>query len=205
MRFSANTGFLWKELPFLERIARAASAGFHALEFHDEAQGEESGALSDALGQAGLQVLGLNTRMGEPVGCAAIPGAGDQARRDFDAALALAERVDAAAIHVTAGKTAEPGARDAYLAHLDWAGQQTTHTLLIEPICRAAMPGYFLHIVGHVQIASAPERAEPDVGDLDYASLLPALIAEGYDGAFGCEYRARGPVEDGLGWLRAWS
>ncbi|MEL6425068.1 MAG: TIM barrel protein, partial [Pseudomonadota bacterium] len=139
------------------------------------------------------------------------------------------------------------GARDAYLAHLDWAAQQTTHTLLIEPICRAAMPGYFLHsldqaasviadlgranikvmfdcfhietehgeclarykahadIVGHVQIASVPERAEPDGGDLDYASLLPALIAEGYDGAFGCEYRARGPVEDGLGWLRAWS
>lgn len=245
MRFSANTGFLWKELPFLERIARAAAAGFDALEFHDEAQGEDPAALSDALAAAGLPVLGLNTRMGDTVGCAAIPGAADQARRDFEVAHAVAERVGAGAIHVTAGKTDAAGAREAYLAHLDWAVGQTDRTLLIEPICRAAIPGYFLHDldeavrvirdlghdririmfdcfhvetehgqtlarytacaahVGHVQIASVPGRAEPVGGTLDYATLLPALVAAGYDGAFGCEYRPAGTVEEGLAWRDA--
>jgi hydroxypyruvate isomerase len=32
-RFSANLGFLWPELPFLERFAAAAAAGFDAVEY----------------------------------------------------------------------------------------------------------------------------------------------------------------------------
>lgn len=37
---AANTGFLFKDRPFIERIAAAAAAGFDAVEFHDEAQRE---------------------------------------------------------------------------------------------------------------------------------------------------------------------
>jgi hydroxypyruvate isomerase len=55
-------------------------------------------------------------------------------------------------------------------------------------------------LVGHVQIASMPERAEPDGGALDYAALLPALVEAGYGGAFGCEYR---PTRDPSGALAA--
>lgn len=244
-RFSANTGFLWKSLPFLERIERAAAAGFEAVEFHDEAQSADPAALDDTLARSGLPVTGLNVRMGETSGCAAIPERADQARREIDAAVALAERLGAGAVHVLAGRTEAAGAEDAFRAALTHALDAGDRTILIEPICRAKMPGYFLHDlghaariideighprlkilfdcfhveqehgdvrarfennvarVGHVQIASFPDRAEPFAGALDYSELLPAFRAAGYAGRFGCEYTPAASVEEGLGWRHA--
>ena len=236
-RFSANTGFLWRDLPFLERIDRAAAAGFDALEFHDEAQEADTAALSETLERNDLPVLSLNTRMGMTLGSAALPG--DRARREIDEAAALAARIGARAMHVLAGLTDAPEARATFEDNLRHALAATDAAVLIEPISPAAIPGYFLHDlataaeildavghprlrilfdtfhvaategdvsrafarhaprIGHVQIASWPGRAEPD-GEI--LALLPAMRAAGYDGAFGCEYRARGPVEAGLGW-----
>ncbi len=57
--------------------------------------------------------------------------------------------------------------------------------------------------VGHVQISSAPARAEPWPSLIDYAEVLPALHTMGYRGAFGCEYRPVSTVEAGLGWREA--
>jgi hydroxypyruvate isomerase len=57
--------------------------------------------------------------------------------------------------------------------------------------------------VGHIQIASVPERSEPDDGELNYRYLLRLLDQLGYDGWVGCEYRPRGKTEDGLGWLKS--
>lgn len=234
LRFSANTGFLYPELGFLDRVRAAARDGFDAVEFHDEGQGTDRAALRDALAETGLPVVGLNVAMGPTSGCAAIPGETDRARREIEAAIELADDVDAAAVHVLAGKTKAPGARDAYLDSLAFALAATDRTILIEPLCEARMPDYFLndldeaarivdelgsprakilfdcfHVemqhgetlarfraharrIGHVQIASVPERAEPRggaaAGALDYALLLPALAAEGHVGPFGCEY-----------------
>jgi 2-dehydrotetronate isomerase len=58
-------------------------------------------------------------------------------------------------------------------------------------------------IIGHVQIAAVPSRAEPDEGELDHRHLFKALAAIGYKGFVGCEYKPRGRTEDGLGWIRA--
>jgi hydroxypyruvate isomerase len=60
--------------------------------------------------------------------------------------------------------------------------------------------------VGHVQIASVPQRHEPDLGELNYAYLFSVLDELGYTGWVGCEYRpARGAVSGGtsagLGWF----
>lgn len=143
-RFSANTGFLFKDRPFLERIAAAKAAGFDALEFHDEAQTADPAALADALAAAALPVLGINIRMGDTSGCAAIPGAADQARRDIDAAATVASRIGATAIHAVAGKTDDVGADAAYRAALDYALGATDLIILIEPISKIAIPGYFL-------------------------------------------------------------
>ncbi|MBK4737758.1 2-oxo-tetronate isomerase [Noviherbaspirillum pedocola] len=55
--------------------------------------------------------------------------------------------------------------------------------------------------VGHVQIASVPERNEPDDGEVNYPYLFRLLDALGYDGWVGCEYRPRGRTEDGLKWM----
>ncbi|MFT3691245.1 2-oxo-tetronate isomerase [Paenirhodobacter sp.] len=56
----------------------------------------------------------------------------------------------------------------------------------------------------HVQLASVPERHEPDEGELNYPHLYAVLDAEGYDGWIGCEYNPRGVTEDGLGWFAPW-
>ena len=58
--------------------------------------------------------------------------------------------------------------------------------------------------VGHIQIAGPPDRLEPDVGELDYARLLPLIDELGYEGWVGCEYRPAAGTEAGLGWARPW-
>lgn len=58
----------------------------------------------------------------------------------------------------------------------------------------------YADIIGHVQIAAVPSRAEPDEGEIAYGAIFEALDAAGYDGWIGCEYKPRGAVEDGLVW-----
>ena len=56
-------------------------------------------------------------------------------------------------------------------------------------------------IIGHVQVASVPSRAEPDGEELNYPYLLRELDLLGYQGFVGCEYRPRGKTLDGLDWF----
>ena len=56
--------------------------------------------------------------------------------------------------------------------------------------------------IGHIQIASVPERHEPDEGEVNYRHLFRLLDDLDYQGWVGCEYRPRGKTEDGLGWLK---
>ena len=55
--------------------------------------------------------------------------------------------------------------------------------------------------VGHVQIASVPDRNEPDRGELYHPFVLGVLDEAGYDGWVGCEYNPAGDTAAGLGWL----
>jgi hydroxypyruvate isomerase len=57
-------------------------------------------------------------------------------------------------------------------------------------------------LVGHVQIAAVPTRAEPDEGEVNYPEIFAVLDRLGYAGFVACEYRPRGRTEDGLGWAR---
>ena len=147
-RFSANTGFLWTDRPFPNRLRAAAAAGFDAVEFHDEAQRHDPALIRAILDETGLPVCGLNVRMGETAGCAALPGQEDQARRDVDDALRIAETLAAGAVHVLAGRAADGGDRAQYLRvlrhALDGLDPGGDRVILIEPICRAAMPDYAL-------------------------------------------------------------
>lgn len=62
-----------------------------------------------------------------------------------------------------------------------------------------------LNMVGHIQIASVPGRAEPDAGDIDYPRLFEDIHrCGGYEGHYGAEYHPSGAVEDRLDWLRSW-
>jgi 2-dehydrotetronate isomerase len=103
---------------------------------------------------------------------------------------------------------------------LNW--QQQAHDIVAEigaPNLRVQMDFYHCQImegdltrrlerhlagVGHVQIASVPERHEPDQGEVHYPALFERLDALGYTGFVGCEYRPVADTSAGLGWLRAW-
>jgi hydroxypyruvate isomerase len=58
-----------------------------------------------------------------------------------------------------------------------------------------------LPVIGHVQIAAVPSRAEPDEGEIAYGAVFDALERLGYSGWIGCEYRPRAATQDGLRWI----
>ncbi|HMA70360.1 MAG TPA: TIM barrel protein [Xanthobacteraceae bacterium] len=57
-------------------------------------------------------------------------------------------------------------------------------------------------IIGHVQVAAVPSRAEPDEGEVNYQAIFDMLDRSNYAGFVGCEYRPRGRTEDGLSWAK---
>jgi hydroxypyruvate isomerase len=60
-----------------------------------------------------------------------------------------------------------------------------------------------LSLIGHVQIASVPDRGSPDHGELDYSFALRRVRELGWSRPIGAEYLpANGPVPD-LAWLAA--
>lgn len=151
-RFSANLGFLWTELPLIERMHAAARAGFTAVEMHwpYDVPASEVGAAARALG---LTLLGINTAPGDVSrgerGLGALPGR----EREFQAAMAQSIEYcvtcGASAIHAMAGNVAapdRPAARAVFAANLaQAAAQAAAHglTVLLEPLNPRDNPGYF--------------------------------------------------------------
>ena len=59
--------------------------------------------------------------------------------------------------------------------------------------------------IGHIQIASVPDRHEPDDrGELNYPYLFSLIDELGYQGWIGCEYRPAAATSAGLGWFKPW-
>lgn len=56
-------------------------------------------------------------------------------------------------------------------------------------------------LIGHIQIASVPERHEPLTGELDDRRIFAEIDAIGYQGYVGCEYRPTAGTREGLGWM----
>ena len=60
-----------------------------------------------------------------------------------------------------------------------------------------------LGIIGHVQIASVPDRGPPDGGELDYRHICELLAGLGWTRPLGAEYRPPGDTDASLEWLGA--
>jgi hydroxypyruvate isomerase len=58
--------------------------------------------------------------------------------------------------------------------------------------------------IGHVQIAGAPERHEPDLGEFSHARVMDELVKREWRGFVGAEYYPRGETLAGLGWAKPW-
>jgi hydroxypyruvate isomerase len=59
-----------------------------------------------------------------------------------------------------------------------------------------------IEVIRHVQIASVPDRHEPDHGEINFTEVLHHLDHLGYEGWVGCEYAPRAETEAGLTWAR---
>ena len=148
MKFSANLGFLWKELPLPEAIHAAKVAGFDAVECHWPYD-VPAKLVQLALQETGLTMLGLNTRRGQPGenGLSALPGREVEARAAIDEAIEYAVATGTTRIHVMAGFAAGDAAKETFIGNLVYAcNAAAPHnvTILIEPLNRHDAPGYFL-------------------------------------------------------------
>ncbi|MET0982376.1 MAG: 2-oxo-tetronate isomerase [Telluria sp.] len=254
-KFAANLTMMFNEVPFPQRFAAAAKAGFQGVEFlfpYDHAPQE----VAQWLNENGLTNALFNMPPGDWAngerGMASLPGREAQFRAGVARALEYAQALGTKRLHAMAGLVPAGASlerhREVFIDNLRYAARELAKhgiTLLIEPINPRDMPGYFLssqaeahaireavgepnlqvqldfyhaqivegdlamglrkHFagVGHVQIASVPERHEPDEGEVNYAYLFRLLDELGYEGWVGCEYRPRGRTEDGLGWMAA--
>ncbi len=106
IQFSANLGFLWPDLPLLERIEAAGKAGFKAVELHWPYDVPPE-AVRQACETYGMRLLGINTPLGDVAkgdfGLAAVPGREADFQATFDIALDYARASGATAIHAMAG------------------------------------------------------------------------------------------------------
>ena len=158
-RFSANLSFLFNEVPFLERFAEAAHAGFRAVEFAFRTTTRPRRSRRASQEQK-LEVVLFNAPPGDweagDRGLASLPGREHEFAASVSTALRYAQALKCRGLHVMAGvlpPDAERGGARAAPAHLrratcrhacEEAAAQNV-TILIEPINPRDMPDYLLN------------------------------------------------------------
>lgn len=154
LRFAANLSFLFTELPFRSRFAAARMAGFAGVEYlfpYDHDPGE----LKAELDANGLTQVLFNLPPGDweagERGLAAIPGREAAFDAALEKALHYADRLNCKLLHVMAGippvTVDSDKAMATYVANLARGAEAAAAhgvTLVIEPINRRDIPGYFL-------------------------------------------------------------
>ncbi|MBW6530300.1 TIM barrel protein [Sphingomonas sp. RRHST34] len=154
IRLAANLSMLFTDLPFLDRFAAAADAGFAAVEFVSP-YGESADDVASAAEQNGLAVALFNLPAGDWAagerGFAADPARADEFSRGVTLALDYARATGCTTLHAMAGKIPADADRAewtrALVAGLRDAADRAAEagvTLVLEPInTRVDVPGYF--------------------------------------------------------------
>lgn len=150
-KLSANLGFMWADLPLLERITAAARAGFKAVELHFPYDFHPKDVRATCASN-GVKLLGINTPViatpTEKGGLQAIPGREKEALANIDKAFDFAHAAGGTAVHVMAGIVPEgqhDAARKTFVAalrHADKRAEATGLTVFLEPLNTRDMPGY---------------------------------------------------------------
>jgi hydroxypyruvate isomerase len=152
-KFAANLSMMFNERPFLERFEAAAKAGFTAVEYlfpYDY----PAEVVAETLRGAGLKQALFNMPPGDWAagdrGLASFP----DRREEFEAALVTAiaygKVIGTPLLHMMAGiaPSDDGAAASCYRDNLKKAADATAETgigLVIEPINKRDMPGYFLN------------------------------------------------------------
>ena len=170
-RFAANLSMMFNEVPFLDRFALAAKAGFKGVEFlfpYEHPAAEIAARLKDN----GLQQVLFNAPPGDWAkgerGMACHPGREPEFRDSIMRALDYAGALGCPRLHVMAGMV-PPGVAQGtltslYAINLAWAAERAIAQgvkCCIEPINQRDMPGYALTgIANGIQVIEAvgPDR-----------------------------------------------
>lgn len=154
-KFAANLTMLFNEVPFMERFAAAAQAGFTAVEFlfpYEHCAAD----IAAQLKAHRLENVLFNMPPGDWAagerGLACLPGREAEFRAGVAEAIAYAKILGTPRLHVMAGllpQDADPALhRATYVANLQYAATETARhglMLLIEPINTRDIPRYFLN------------------------------------------------------------
>ncbi len=153
-RLAANLTMMFTELPFLDRFAAAAEAGFEAVEFVSP-YAEPPEAVAEAAARHGLAVALFNMPAGDWAagerGFAANPGRVEEFEQSVDLSLTYARATGCRILHLMAGKIPDDADRgqwtDTLVANTQLAADRAAAegvTLVLEPInTRIDVPRYF--------------------------------------------------------------
>ena len=171
-KFAANLSMMFNEVPFPQRFAAAAKAGFSAVEFlfpYDYAAGEVAGWLKEN----GLQNVLFNLPPGDwsagERGTTSLPDREAEFQAGVARALEYAQALGTPRLHAMAGLLPAGADRAAhhavYVANLRYAARELAKRglpLLIEPINHRDIPGFFLHSQAQAH-AIREEVGEPNL------------------------------------------
>ena len=183
-KLAANLSLLFTELPFLDRFEAAAAAGFTGVEFlfpyaHPAAE------IAQRLRAHGLTQALFNAPPGDwdagERGIAALPGREPEFRSGIELALEYAAALGCPRLHVMAGiaPNDDPRAAAAYRENVRHAAESAARRgveILLEPINRRDMPGYFMWSIPQALAAIDDLRLENVRLQLD---LYHAQVTEG--------------------------
>ncbi len=169
MRYDVNLSILFTELPLLQRPAAAKAAGFDAVElwwpFDRPAPASgELDALADALGDAGVRLVGLNFDAGDLAGgdrgLLSSRSTSDRFRENVEVTVGFAERTGCRTLNALYGNTSGDTDPDLALENLSRAvaaARDIGATVVIEALNSYESPDYpitsstaALEIVGQV-------------------------------------------------------
>ena len=166
-RLAANLSTLFKEMPFLERFAAAARAGFDAVEYQYPYEWRAEDLAARAR-EAGVRVVLHNMPRGDAAlgehGTASLPGREARFREDLERAVAYASAVDCPRLHCMAGISPQTrAAHETYVANLRYAAKRLAKegmSVMLEPLSAGTVAGCFL--TGSAQAAQAVREVGAD-------------------------------------------
>ena len=154
-KFAANLSMMFNEVPFPERFAAAAKAGFKGVEFlfpYDYTPAEVAGWLKENNLENALFNLPPGDFAGGERGIASLPGREQEFREGVAKAIEYALALGTPKVHCMAGLF-PAGAdrakhRAVYVENVCYAAQELAkhgRMLVIEPINPRDIPGYFIN------------------------------------------------------------
>jgi hydroxypyruvate isomerase len=154
-KFCANLGFLFTEVPFLDRFAASAKAGFSAVEY-SQPYDFPATQISEILQQNQLEQVLFNLPAGNweagERGIACLPDRVGEFQDGLELAVSYAQCLGNRLINCLAGIKPDDVPHDlaweTLLGNLRFAGKEFRKaglTLVVEPINSFDMPGFFLN------------------------------------------------------------